>query len=568
MAGKIVDSRRAFAPGALLRQNAEDGVMNDRLSQKNLSAPMYTSELIAAIESLYQDELRPYGRILRKRLSERCEATGHGEADIDVQHLRSACISCACLQVHAEDGGDWSALLCGRESAFVDVYSPHDIYPQELWRAASAYFEALNDSKMLLPGGRYSCAQALVAEKCDFLLGWSLGQVCHIVQLAISQKKILGYLNGSIVPYGRSQSMVKERCAERQRPCARGANGTSTLAGWDAVRAGLLEILQDLKGSRSLPLSNIKRLFRARFHMDLSETALGHSKLSELFQDPRVQDICTVRLQGHGYVVAPKGKLASSQPVSQQSVPQQPAQSQSMVFHMQMPAQPQVMHHPQFMQCAQPLQLIQFLPVGNLYPCNTNAVAVAPAVPPTQMQTYPLPTAPREGSFRDRARCTQLCLDEIVTSGLPPTQQELGARSTLESKLEPCASRNLPARDVRTPSPQSQRQEEAPLPRLLGNLHARRAQFSKQTKLVALSDHTSMANPEDWHVPPTPEAWPVLLTPGALGNLRSSVQNTFVHVAAPPATPIIGALCRSHSLPRNMGSKDVSCLVSGPHDVA
>ncbi|CAK0856783.1 unnamed protein product, partial [Prorocentrum cordatum] len=56
----------------------------------------------------------------------------------------------------------------------------------------------------------------------------------------------------------------------------------------------------------SMPLSNVKRLFRSRFNMELSETALGHSKLSELLNDTRLQDrdICFVRLQGHGYVVA------------------------------------------------------------------------------------------------------------------------------------------------------------------------------------------------------------------------------------------------------------------------
>ena len=41
-----------------------------------------------------------------------------------------------------------------------------------------------------------------------------INRLCHIVQLAISQKKILGYLNGSVVPYQRSQSMVKEQRLE------------------------------------------------------------------------------------------------------------------------------------------------------------------------------------------------------------------------------------------------------------------------------------------------------------------------------------------------------------------
>ena len=59
-----------------------------------------------------------------------------------------------------------------------------------MWQAAEDYFESLDDAHMVLPGGRYSCAQALVSRGLDFLHKRSLGQVCHIVQLAISQKKL------------------------------------------------------------------------------------------------------------------------------------------------------------------------------------------------------------------------------------------------------------------------------------------------------------------------------------------------------------------------------------------
>jgi hypothetical protein len=63
------------------------------------------------------------------------------------------------------------------------------------------------------------------------------------------------------------------------------------------------ELMLRVPAAGSMPLSNVKRLFRSRFRVELSETALGHSKLSELLNDPRLQDICFVRLQGHGYVV-------------------------------------------------------------------------------------------------------------------------------------------------------------------------------------------------------------------------------------------------------------------------
>jgi len=41
----------------------------------------------------------------------------------------------------------------------------------------------------------------------------------------------------------------------------------------------------------------------------LSETYLGHSRLSDLLQDEKFSDLCTLRLQKNGYIVAPKGAL-------------------------------------------------------------------------------------------------------------------------------------------------------------------------------------------------------------------------------------------------------------------
>lgn len=63
--------------------------------------------------------------------------------------------TCPWIYVQAEEGGDWSALLCSRSmSSFVDVYSPQDFYPQKMWQAAEMYFESLDDAHMVLPGGR------------------------------------------------------------------------------------------------------------------------------------------------------------------------------------------------------------------------------------------------------------------------------------------------------------------------------------------------------------------------------------------------------------------------------
>jgi len=137
-----------------------------------------------------------------------------------------------------------------------------------------------------------------------------LGQVCHITQIAISQRKLLGYFNGTIVPYECSTSMLKCRCAQEQRPLmdpALAGNTEFQVVGWELARTKLREILQSatIRGAGQVPLSNVKRLFRSLHQLELSETALGHSKLTELLQDSRFHDICTVQLQDRGYAVVP-----------------------------------------------------------------------------------------------------------------------------------------------------------------------------------------------------------------------------------------------------------------------
>jgi hypothetical protein len=289
------------------------------------AAPMpCEADVLKAVTSLYNDGLRPYSRILRKRLVEQAqeaqaEMLGEDGAnnvkDCDAGKLRALCEASLQLNVETEDWGEWSAVLVDREPNFIDIYDPVDDYPQELWTAAENYFKSLGESSDLaLAGGRYASARALAQLRLPFLEGYSLGQVCHITQLAISQRKLLGYFNGAIVPYDRSTSMLKCRCAEQQRPLVDPPVTASPegpvqfqVADLATARLKLREILDSaaLRGADQVPLSNIKRLFRSLYQMELSETALGHSKLTELLQDPRFSDICTVQLQDRGYAVVP-----------------------------------------------------------------------------------------------------------------------------------------------------------------------------------------------------------------------------------------------------------------------
>jgi len=297
---------------------------SSKAAKASLREPM-EQEVLTAIESLYDDQLKPYGRLLRKRFMEHLEAAGGKVEDVDVGHIRVVCESSTRLSMESEAGGEWSALLRDRDPVFVDFYSLEDPFPEALWSQVAAHFAQLTGEEGLLPGGRYACAQALVQRRVAFIKGMSLGQVCHLVQLALGNRKILGYNNGAIATYGQSHSRVKDSAAAQQSSCthAPGAHDTSELqvATWETARDCLWKILDAAaaSGRDFVPLSNIKRLFRSRFGLELSETTLGHARLSDLLQASAFQDICTVHLLDRGYVVCPVPQ-ASSEEITQTHV--------------------------------------------------------------------------------------------------------------------------------------------------------------------------------------------------------------------------------------------------------
>eukprot|EP00929_Paragymnodinium_shiwhaense_P053350 TRINITY_DN26696_c0_g1_i1.p1 TRINITY_DN26696_c0_g1~~TRINITY_DN26696_c0_g1_i1.p1 ORF type:complete len:728 (-),score=161.06 TRINITY_DN26696_c0_g1_i1:136-2319(-) len=279
-------------------------------------------ELVEAIQSLCLDQLRPYGRILRKRIAELSEAMGTAVADVDVGRLRQLCLACREIWVEAHGDADWSAVVAGSSHTFVDIYSTHDDFPEALWRTASEYFEALPEHEMRFPGGRYVCAVGLRNKRLPFLEGYSLGRICHFIQIAMSKRKLLGYREGAIVPYRWSHTMVKEQCAEQGRLCRK---AKMTLATWETLRECLRDIVERRHISYDgIPLSNIKRMLRARFHLDLCETALGHATVSDLFKDERLSDLCTMKLLDNGYSIYPKEFAAEGQPAMTTPVVVQP----------------------------------------------------------------------------------------------------------------------------------------------------------------------------------------------------------------------------------------------------
>lgn len=273
---------------------------------EGLELPVFEVDLVLAVRSLYSDGLRPFGRLLRKRLGEIAKERGEESiCDGDLGRLRRFCELSQCLKVEPGEGSEWSVVLPHLHADFVDVYSTRDVYSSAIWDELSQHLCFLESRGESLPGGRYSCAKALMASRMPAFSSLSLGEVCHIVQLAMSQKKLLGYLDGTIAPYSRSNSRMKDTAAEM---CMGSSSSQQLpLASAAEARSCMIDVLEYAvrKGKKHVPISTLKRLFRSRFHKELSETALGHTKLSDLLQDINFKDFCSVRLLERGYVVIP-----------------------------------------------------------------------------------------------------------------------------------------------------------------------------------------------------------------------------------------------------------------------
>lgn len=270
------------------------------------------AELLAAVHSLCADELKPFGRVILKRLREHAaeaEAVAHGLPSdavepesmprIDPKELRKLCEACQSICVSAEEGKEYSAVPRAQPMQFVEVCSPHDTYAPSLWVGFVACLKSLIEEGSTLPCGRYACALALIRRQVPCFAGLSLGRVCHVVQLAISQKRLLGHRDGRLVPYELSDECAKEQCALRQQPfSSKKAETASVLpvATWETTCACLRQMLSTPESSGEvgvLPLSDVKRLFRRHFSLELNETALGYTRVFDLLQDVRLRDVCT-----------------------------------------------------------------------------------------------------------------------------------------------------------------------------------------------------------------------------------------------------------------------------------
>lgn len=156
---------------------------------------------------------------------------------------------------------------------WVDIDSPVDPYDESMWTALSNFL----DLEHTFAGGRYGMACELMERGLTFLENFSLGEVCHIVQLAI-QRRLIVYHRKMLKPI---QSVL---C---QQPTVA---GTGNVAG-----GGEVEDIRDMNDlcrvlfrmlrqhPQGLQLCRLKQLVKHEFGRKLSEMSFHCTKLIDLF---------------------------------------------------------------------------------------------------------------------------------------------------------------------------------------------------------------------------------------------------------------------------------------------
>jgi hypothetical protein len=238
--------------------------------------------VVEAVKSLYYDQMKPYLTHVLRRSEEMS-----GQRRWRPQQLQQLCKSipaitmvddyeCIAIMLHESPEGF---------EGFVDCLAEEDPFPAHVWFEVKNFIQQQQAGCTNLPRCRYELAKWM-RDRVKGLAEYSLGCVCHLVQLSISRRELLGYHQGNLVPYHFSDNSKKKSHALLQMPMLI-QPGESYVQTWEEAGNAIAHVLQQNRGP--VKLSQLKSMCRKTCQMELSESALGHSKLSEFLHDPRLK---------------------------------------------------------------------------------------------------------------------------------------------------------------------------------------------------------------------------------------------------------------------------------------
>jgi len=230
------------------------------------------STLVSALESLYQDRIKPLANYVKGRLKERScpESLVKSFVELYAEHSDLFRVERP-SQVEEE-----VIIFCVKEPSWfkgwVDIDSPSDPYDESMWQALEKFL----DGEHTFAGGRYGMARELMQRNLAFLAPHSLGEVCHIVQLAIQHRRLIVYHRKMLKPI---QTVLQPSATSIVGNLA--IQEGEDIKDMDDLCAVLFRML--LHHPQGLRLCRLKQMIKHEFSRKLSEMSFQCTKLIELF---------------------------------------------------------------------------------------------------------------------------------------------------------------------------------------------------------------------------------------------------------------------------------------------
>jgi len=257
---------------------------------ENMGPDGLRSMLVTTLESLYQDRIKPMANYVKGRLKERScpEVLVKNFVDLYAEH------SDLFIVQRPANVDEEVTIFCANEppwfKGWVDIDSPSDPYDEIMWEELKKFL----DGEHTFAGGRYGMARELMQRNLPFLAEYSLGEVCHIVQLAIQHRRLIVYHRKMLKPI---QTVLQPSPAAAPGAVAAGAEGED-IKDMDDLCLVLFRML--LHHPQGLRLCRLKQMIKHEFCRKLSEMSFQCTKLIELFNSSPLQETFVLDTENDG----------------------------------------------------------------------------------------------------------------------------------------------------------------------------------------------------------------------------------------------------------------------------
>lgn len=286
-------------------QNGEDFAERNRRSNGTVPKPSSAEEdqaelrklgpdgvrdmLVRTLESLYKDRIKPMANYVKGRLKERSspEAVVRAFVDLYSQHADL-------FRVQDNAGSEEAAVFFASEppwfKGWVDIDAADDPYDENMWQELKKFLEGGHT----FAGGRYGMARELMQRNLSFLAPYSLGEVCHIVQLAIQQRKIIVY----------HKKMLKPMQPTLCQPAPTNGAGSLDLEEIATLFQLCRVLFKTLKSHpQGIRLDRMKQMIKEECSCRLNEMAFQCTKLIELFRQEPLKSTFALENDGKAFYV-------------------------------------------------------------------------------------------------------------------------------------------------------------------------------------------------------------------------------------------------------------------------